>query len=136
MKNLKIILFGCFMVLSIFSNAQTKDKILLELKNKLVEQVIKPDNYEVKLYYNIEEKILDIDEEGDNKNGIIIPLNKVSFKYSPAGDNHYLDIKCKINEGCMYSKTSDNINQLGRRFPSKKTVYEIIDLIYKLKKIE
>lgn len=136
MKIIKPIIFICFLAMGICANAQTKEKILLELEAKLMHQLNIPDYYEVKLYYNIEEKILDIDENGDNLDGIIIPLNEASFKYIPTKTNHYLDIKCKNYVACMYSKSSNKQIHIGRPFQSKNTVYEIIDLIHKLKKIE
>lgn len=136
MKIIKPIIFICFLAMGISAKAQTKEKILLELEAKLMQQLNIPDNYEVKLYYNIQEKILNIDENGDNMVGIIIPLNQVSFKYIPANTNHYIDIKCKENVACMYSNSSDKKNQIGRALKSKKAVYEIIDLIHKLKEIE
>lgn len=136
MKQLFIIL-GIFISVSSFS--QNKNDILVELENKISEHIeISKDD--IKIYYSVSEKILDFETKFESYQGLQVPLGNTSIIYeynlsNEGEDWHRLTFKCKDSSECMKNKISKNVKSVSIVFPSKRLVYEIIDLIYKLKQI-
>lgn len=117
---MRLILITLVLLNTLNLTAQTKDEIITDLEKVFNEHsIMKSSEKNAEIYYNIEEKILDINGFGT------IDLIKNKIIYAMNGESHSLRI---IRQ--------DNFTQANIYFENKKSIYEVIDLIHLLKKIE
>ena len=119
---MRLILFTIISLIALNINAQSKDKIIIELENVLTKHCKSSSLKNAEIYYNSEEKIFDFGDRYD-LNTTKITYESVSTEKEPI---HIL----------KFVRDSKPNYSSGFFFDSKKSVYKVLDLIYLLKKIE
>ena len=118
---MRLLLFTLLLISSVSLNAQSKSEILNELDSIVKEHCTTLGLRDAEIFYNSEEKIFDFGSRYQ------YDLNDTKITYETEYEKHFL---------VFARKTDTDSGQQLFSFDSKKSVYEVIDLIYLLKKIE
>lgn len=117
---MRLVLFTFILLNALNLNAQSKREILKELDSIVKENCTSLNLKDAEIYYNIDEKIFDFGSDYQ------YDLNDTKITYEKEGITHFLVLARKRGTG----------SQQWISFNSKKSVYDVIDLIHALKNLE
>lgn len=119
---MRLLFFTILSFITLSVNAQSKDEIINDLEKICTEHCISNSLKNAEIYYNSFEKILDF---GNKYN---LKTTKITYEFAGTFDDpiHMLQF---VREETPNTST-------GYFFDSKKSVYQVIDLIYLLSRLE
>ncbi|MBC8754816.1 hypothetical protein H2O64_09050 [Kordia sp. YSTF-M3] len=119
---MRLILVTIISLITLNIHAQSKDEIIKELESVLKSHCVSTDLKNAEIYYNTEEKIFDFGERYD------LDTTKITYEFVGTSEEPIYILQ--------FVRDSNPNSSTGFFFDSKKSVYQVLDLIYSLKKLE